>query len=35
VRRRVAGQPTTVPLVITDGCGTWETLVGGGVGAAF
>jgi hypothetical protein len=35
VRRAVPGQPVTVPLVVTDACGTWETLVGGGIGAGF
>ena len=35
IRRAVAGQPTTVPLVVTDGCGSWETLVGGGTSAGF
>jgi hypothetical protein len=32
--RRLDGQrPATVPLTITDGCGDWRTLVGGGPGA--
>jgi len=35
VRRAVPGQPTTVPLVITGGCGSGETLVGGGSAAGF
>jgi CSLREA domain-containing protein len=26
-------KPTTVPLVVTDGCGGWSTFVGGGAGA--
>lgn len=30
VRRAVAGLPTTVPMIVTDRCGTWETFVGGG-----
>jgi hypothetical protein len=33
VRRATAGQGTTVPLTITDSCGDWPTLVGGGPGA--
>jgi subtilisin family serine protease len=33
VRRPNPGAPTTVPLVVTDGCGAWPTLVGGGAGA--
>src|SRR5262249_54883007 len=33
VRRLVAGQPTTVRLVVVDVCGDWSTLVGGGAGA--
>ena len=35
IRRMTAGQPTTVPLVVTDACGPWETIVGGDVGAGF
>ncbi|MCC6176899.1 MAG: hypothetical protein IT305_16440 [Chloroflexi bacterium] len=30
VRRALPGQSVTVPLEVTDGCGTWPTLVGGG-----
>ncbi len=30
VRRAAAGLPTTVQLVVVDGCGDWPTLVGGG-----
>jgi hypothetical protein len=30
VRRVTAGQATTVPLTIVDGCGEWKTFVGGG-----
>ena len=26
----VIGQGATVPLIVTDGCGAWTTLVGGG-----
>jgi uncharacterized repeat protein (TIGR01451 family) len=33
VRRVTAGQPTTVELIVTDGCGTWPTFVGGGASA--
>jgi hypothetical protein len=35
VRRSVAGQPTTVPFTVTDGCGDWTTFVGGGVSSGF
>ena len=35
VRRATPGQATTVPIVVTDACGPWETIVGGGVGAGF
>lgn len=35
VRRQTSGQPTTVPFVVTDGCGTWPTFVGGGTAAGF
>jgi uncharacterized repeat protein (TIGR01451 family) len=35
IRRDAAGQPTTVPLIVTNACGTWETFVGGGTGAGF
>jgi hypothetical protein len=35
VRRATAGLATTVPMVVTDRCGTWETLAGGGVAAGF
>jgi hypothetical protein len=35
VRRAVAGGSTTVPLTVVDGCGEWQTFVGGGVGAGF
>jgi hypothetical protein len=33
VNRLANGQPTTVSLVVTDGCGTWPTFVGGGPNA--
>ncbi len=33
VRQAVAGQAATVPLTVTDSCGDWPTLVGGGPSA--
>src|SRR4051812_19681866 len=33
VRQATSGQPATVPLTVTDGCGDWPTLVGGGPSA--
>ena len=33
VRRTTTGQPTTVPFAIVDGCGEWQTFVGGGTDA--
>ena len=33
VTRPTAGQPSTVPLIVTDGCGAWTTFVGGGAQA--
>jgi len=33
VRQAVAGQAATVPLTVTDSCGDWPTLVGGGPNA--
>jgi len=33
VHRAVAGATTTLPLVVTDSCGAWPTLVGGGPSA--
>jgi hypothetical protein len=35
VERVTPGQPTTVPFTVVDGCGEWQTLVGGGAGAGF
>jgi YVTN family beta-propeller protein len=35
VERITPGQPTTVPFTVTDGCGEWQTFVGGGAGAGF
>ena len=32
VRPAVAGQAVTVPLIVTDACGPWETFVGVGTG---
>jgi hypothetical protein len=33
VQRLNAGQPTTVGLIVTDGCGDWPTFIGAGPGA--
>jgi hypothetical protein len=33
VRHVAAGQAATVELTVTDGCGAWPTLVGGGPSA--
>jgi hypothetical protein len=33
VHHNTAGQSTTVPLTVVDGCGSWPTLVGGGASA--
>ena len=35
VQRSVAGSPTTLPFIVTDGCGDWKSFVGGGTGAGF
>jgi hypothetical protein len=35
VRRVRAGAVTTVPLTVTDACGSWPSFVGGGAGAGF
>ena len=35
VRRVTPGVAVTVPLVVTDDCGSWPTFVGGGVNAGF
>ena len=35
VRRATAGQATSLPVTVVDGCGEWPTLVGGGIGAGF
>jgi len=33
VRRATAGSAVTVPIIVVDGCGSWNTLVGGGPNA--
>jgi hypothetical protein len=33
VRRLTTGQPTTIKITIVDGCGAWDTFVGGGPNA--
>jgi hypothetical protein len=33
VNRTTAGQAATVMVTVTDGCGAWQTFVGGGPGA--
>jgi hypothetical protein len=30
VRRLTTGQPTTIKVTVVDGCGKWDTFVGGG-----
>jgi subtilisin family serine protease len=35
LQRETAGQPTTLPFIVTDGCGTWNSLSGGGAEAGF
>ena len=35
VERVAAGQATTVPFTVIDGCGSWQTFVGGGANAGF
>lgn len=35
VERAAPGQATTVPFTVVDGCGQWQTFVGGGAGAGF
>jgi hypothetical protein len=32
VTRTTSGQATTIPMIVTDGCGPWETFVGMGTG---
>jgi thermitase len=35
VQRQTAGVGSTLPFMVTDGCGTWKSLIGGGPGAGF
>jgi hypothetical protein len=35
LRRQAPGQPVTVPVEVTDDCGVWQTIVGGGAAAPF
>lgn len=35
VERLVPGRATMVPFTVVDGCGVWQTFVGGGAGAGF
>jgi YVTN family beta-propeller protein/VCBS repeat-containing protein len=35
VERATPGQATTVPFTVVDGCGEWQTFVGGGTAAGF
>jgi hypothetical protein len=35
VERVTPGQPTLVPFTVIDGCGAWQTFVGGGAAAGF
>ena len=35
VQRDKPGRPTTVHLIVADGCGDWSTFVGGGAAAGF
>jgi hypothetical protein len=35
IERVAPGQATTVPLTVEDGCGEWQTFVGGGTSAGF
>jgi hypothetical protein len=35
VRRHSPGSPVTLPVTVTDQCGSWQTVVGGGTGAGF
>jgi hypothetical protein len=35
IRRVTEGQPTTVEVVVTDGCGEWPTFIGGGPSAGL
>jgi hypothetical protein len=33
LRRATVGQPTQLPFIVEDGCGGWNTFVGGGPAA--
>jgi hypothetical protein len=35
LRRQTPGVPVTLPVTVTDNCGTWQTIIGGGTGAGF
>ena len=35
LRRQTPGVAVTVPVEVTDDCGVWQTVVGGGVAAPF
>ena len=35
VERVTPGQATMVPFTVVDGCGEWQTFVGGGTAAGF
>jgi hypothetical protein len=35
VQRQSAGGYSTLPFMVTDGCGSWKSLAGGGPGAGF
>jgi hypothetical protein len=35
VDRQNRAQATTAPFTVVDGCGSWQTFVGGGAGAGF
>jgi hypothetical protein len=35
VQRASAGQPTTLSFELSDGCGGWDSFVGGGTDAGF
>jgi thermitase len=35
MQRQTPASPSTLPFVVTDGCGTWKSFVGGGTAAGF
>jgi hypothetical protein len=35
VTRTHPGEPTTVPFIVYDGCGAWQSFAGGGANAGF